>query len=134
MKEKNGMLYLDMKFSVKEEHWEELKKRFERLGLGINDVLKQTLNDPEFIKYVLKNSRKFKFKLKANLKEKETKVYLEKEVYQRIKELMKELRVTQKILTSMAIMYYVENSKPKKAQVDMTLEVKKAKKSPQIVI
>jgi hypothetical protein len=132
MKEKNGMLYLDMKFLVKEEHWEELKKKFERLGLGINDVLKQTLNDPEFIKYVLKNSRKFRFKLRTDLKEKETKVYLEKEVYQRIKELMKELRVTQKMLTSMAIMYYVENSKPKKAQVDITLEIKRPKK-PQVV-
>ncbi len=127
------MLYLDMKFLVKEEHWEILKKKFERLGLGINDVFKKTLNDPEFIKYVLKNSRKFRFKLKTDLKEKETKVYLEKEVYQRIKELMKELRVTQKMLTSMAIMYYVENSKPKKAQVDITLEIKRPKK-PKVVV
>lgn len=133
MREKDGMIYLDMKFSVKEEHWEALKRKFDRLGLGINEVLKQTLNNPKFIEYVKDNYRKFRFR--TDLKEKETRVYIEKEVYQRIKELMKELRVTQKILTSMAIMYYVENQKeerPKKVQLDMILEIKRPKK-PQVV-
>ncbi len=130
MRERDGMVYVDMEFLIREEYWEELKKMFDRLSLGINDVLKQVIDREEFIKYIKDNSRKYRFR--RDLIEKELRIWIDREVYEKIKKLAQDLKLTQKLIVSMAITYYFESQKPKKAQADMTLEVKKAKK-PQIV-
>jgi hypothetical protein len=130
MREKDGMVYVDVEFLIREEYWESLKKMFDRLSLGINDVLKQVIDREEFIKYIKDNSRKYRFR--RDLTEKELRIWIDKGVYEKIKKLAQDLKLTQKLIVSMAITYYFESQKPKKAQVDITLEIKRPKK-PQIV-
>jgi len=114
-----------------ETHLRLLKSRYAKLSIPINEAIRFVLNNlDDFAEYFHKNA--LKYLTREDIVEKREKVWFEKELFDKLGEIVKKLRMksplaSKKAVLSLAIVYYLERQE--------TIEVEqKPKKSPQIVI
>ncbi len=112
MKVEGNKIKVEERIAFTESSFKLLKEKYDRLSTAINNALKFSLNDPNFIDYFNKNVKEFL--LREDLIEKREKIWLEKEVFDKLNEITNKLRMTNKLATkksiiSIAIDYYLSH-------------------------
>ena len=81
MKVEGNKIKVEERIAFTESSFKLLKEKYDRLSTAINNALKFSLNDPNFIDYFNKNVKEFL--LREDLIEKREKIWLEKEVFEK---------------------------------------------------